>query len=63
MIYRIRYRAPSQHRLGEVSIEANSPNEALVKFRHLCDQGPRFRSNQEEVFSVSTDPLAEEPVG
>ena len=35
MIYRIRYCTDGGARSSEVSVEANSPNEAVVKFRHM----------------------------
>ncbi len=37
MTYRIRYRYPSDSIEAEVVVEANSPNEAMVKFRCLGD--------------------------
>jgi len=39
MVYRIRYRSDSNPSGGEMNVEANSPAEAMVKFRH-CRQGP-----------------------
>ena len=34
MVYRIRYRQTHASNESEVVLEANSPTEALVKFRH-----------------------------
>ncbi len=41
MVYRIRYRTGDAGE-AEIAVEANSPNEALVKFRHTqrVDQTP-----------------------
>ena len=36
MEYRIRYFRGDREDESEFSVEANSPNEALVKFRHTC---------------------------
>jgi len=37
MVYRIRYKHPEAAAEAEMLVEANSPTEALVKFRHLRD--------------------------
>ena len=51
MNFRIRYREARGSYEAEAVVEANSPAEALVKFR--CTRGPRLRSShQEEVTSV-----------
>ena len=36
MEYRIRYFRGDDGEESELIVEANSPNEALVKFRHTC---------------------------
>jgi hypothetical protein len=43
MVYRIRYRAAQASHSGEVVVEANSPNEAVVKFRHAPAGRPAGR--------------------
>jgi hypothetical protein len=52
MNYRIRYRKPGHRAEGETLVEANSPTEAMVKFR--CTRGvhPGVSHQQEEVTSV-----------
>ncbi|MGC9455590.1 MAG: hypothetical protein ACP5HU_12110 [Phycisphaerae bacterium] len=35
MVYRIRYRKSRGASEGELVVEANSPSEAMVKFRHV----------------------------
>ena len=35
MVYRIRYREAGKPDKAEMVVEANSPTEAIVKFRHL----------------------------
>jgi len=54
MVYRIRYNTRGGSIGGEAVVEANSPTEAMVKFRHASDCGPRDRS-QDEVTSVRAD--------
>jgi len=39
MEYLIRYRKAAAAEQSEFTVEANSPTEALVKFRHTCDGG------------------------
>ena len=55
MTYRIRFQQPGRPREDEALIEANSPNEALVKFRCIRRFGvdPAYRS--EHITSVSVD--------
>ena len=56
MVYRIRYQKDSGGAGGEVTLEANSPSEAVVKFQYTsqgrsdCRQhsGPRVTSVQAE---------------
>ncbi len=53
MTYRIRYRYPSDSIEAEVVVEANSPNEAMVKFRCLGD-GRSVVSNQNDMITSVT---------
>ena len=52
MVYRIRFRAEDAAE-QEVVVEANSPNEAMVKFRHMHQAGDRAAADQ--ITSVSRD--------
>jgi hypothetical protein len=61
-VYRIRYRAPDDAEEAEAVIEANSPAEALVKFRHGCDVSRDALARQEVVTSVCPDRLGEAPL-
>ncbi|MFW6133490.1 MAG: hypothetical protein ACOC8F_06295 [Planctomycetota bacterium] len=54
--YRIRFRPAGGGAEREVVVDANSPTEALVKFRHIRGEGEQPRQ-QEQVHSVS--PAAE----
>ena len=56
MVYRIRYRAAQAPHSGEAVVEANSPNEAMVKFRHAPAGRPAGRHPD-----VVTSVRAEEP--
>lgn len=49
MIYRIRYRKQADSREGELVVEANSPSEAMLKFRHVHTE---WRRPAEVVTSV-----------
>jgi len=53
MNYRIRYRLAGQDMESEAVVEANSPSEAIVKFR--CTTGPVTQplAQREQVISVS----------
>ena len=53
MTYRIRFKQTEGAGEGEIVIEANSPTEAVVKFR--CARGQTFHHvmKQEEITSVS----------
>ncbi len=53
MTYRIRYRYPSDSIEAEVVVEANSPNEAMVKFRCLGD-GRSVVSKQNDMITSVT---------
>jgi hypothetical protein len=39
MVYRIRFRCGGQQSESEVEVEANTPTEAMVKFRHVRGGG------------------------
>jgi hypothetical protein len=55
MVYRIRYHDPSCAGQTEAVVEANSPNEALVKFRCVYDRREHSHQTPEVVTSVSAD--------
>jgi hypothetical protein len=52
MVFKIRYRRQLDGHESEVSIEANSPTEALVKFRHACGHAHGAAASSESVSSV-----------
>jgi len=54
MLYRIRYKTEMGVHSGETSVEANSPAEAVVKFRLIQPNGSVDSSDS--VTSVSLDP-------
>jgi hypothetical protein len=56
MVYRIRYRAAQTPHSEEAVVEANSPHEAVVKFRHAPAGRPAGRQSD-----VVTSVRAEEP--
>lgn len=56
MVYRIRYHAAQASHSGEAVVEANSPNEAMVKFRHAPAGRPAGRHTD-----VVTSVRAEDP--
>ena len=53
MNYRIRYRQAGRPDDAEAMVEANSPTEALVKFRCTRDPLPRTMPQADQVTSVS----------
>ena len=55
MMYRIRYRDGQTYPQAEMVVEANTPMEALVKFRHVRSpvEGRAWRG--EQVTSVSSE--------
>ena len=56
VVYRIRYQERSGSARGEALVEANSPAEAMVKFR--CGSGALPRPKSEELItSVSADAM------
>ena len=55
MLYRIRYHDRAAAGDGEMAVEANSPNEALVKFRHIRAVPSRCAPANERVTSVFAD--------
>ena len=60
MLYRIRYNTDGSPNGAEVAVEANSPNEAIVKFRYMCSGQHRFRGCDDNVTSVSIEPDSQE---
>jgi hypothetical protein len=52
MVFKIRYRRQLDGHESEVAIEANSPTEALVKFRHTWGHGQGAAESSESVSSV-----------
>jgi len=56
MLYRIRYTCGGGKGEEETAIEANSPIEAIVKFRHLRDARLASSGRVEYVMSVSPEP-------
>lgn len=60
MVFKIRYRRQCDGQESEVAIEANSPTEALVKFRHTCGHADGAAASTESVSSVPDDPEGEQ---
>jgi hypothetical protein len=56
MLYRVHYMANKERRTDQ--IEASSPQEAMVKFRHTCSDHDRYRDCQ--IMSISAEPVLEE---
>ncbi len=54
MVYRIRYRKQNAPDEGETVVEANSPAEAVVKFRHAWE-GNAASVKSDVVTSVQPD--------
>ena len=46
MVYRIRFRCGGQQSESEVEVEANTPTEAMVKFRHVRGGGEAKSQNR-----------------
>ena len=55
MMYRIRYRCNNTSKQAETTVEANSPNEALVKFQHAHKAYSRAGEMPGPVTSVSPE--------
>ena len=55
MVFKIRYRRQNDGQESEIAIEANSPTEALVKFRHTWGQAQGAAASSESVSSVPPD--------
>jgi len=60
MNYRIRFRTPENTREDEVVVEANSPNEALIKFRCTHERRTVGRLKESCVTSVSSDAVPDD---
>jgi len=54
MRYRVQYMAANERRTAEV--EATSPHEAVIKFRHISSEGRHQPGQSAEVLSVSPQP-------
>lgn len=54
MRYRVHYLAEDERR--SVEVEATSPHEAVVKFRHINSDQQRHRGPGPHVLSVSPEP-------
>lgn len=57
MRYRVQYVVRNERRTAQ--IEAGSPQEAEVKFRHTCADSDVSRERDSQVLSVSADPESE----
>ena len=55
MVYRIRYFRAGRSGEAEAVVEANSPNEAMVKFCHLYNGGQDLARMRGMVTSVCAD--------
>jgi hypothetical protein len=55
MVYRIRYRDPGQGPEAEAMVEANSPTEAMVKFRCIYNTREFQADLPEQVVSVEEE--------
>ncbi len=55
MIYRIRYKTDTGNNSAEASVEANSPAEAVVKFRLIQPNAAASADSYGSVTSVSLD--------
>ncbi|MCK4276778.1 MAG: hypothetical protein KAX78_09710 [Phycisphaerae bacterium] len=60
MLYRIRYDSDEGSGEAEVAIEANTPTEAIVKFRHMHSGSGGCKGGCANVTSVSPDPLCDQ---
>ncbi len=58
MRYRVHYRVAEERRTAEV--EAGSPEEAVVKFRHTRRDGERLGGKNSAILSVCPDVVCEE---
>lgn len=60
MTYRIRFRPEEGDRDAEAVVEANSPTEAMVKFRHAQDRSSRKPAAVERrITSVRPEPFGD----
>ncbi len=55
MVYRIRYRETPGSREAETTVEATSPTEAIVKFRHVRGEPRSDAMRWEAVTSVAPE--------
>jgi hypothetical protein len=61
MVYRIRYRRQRGRGEGELVVEANSPNEAMVKFCHVHSGHAKEGRAGEVVTSVTPEDSGAHP--
>jgi len=61
MVYRIRYRRENDHGQAEVVVEANSPTEALVKFRHTYSGNVDMERLRQRITSICADVCDAQP--
>lgn len=63
MIFRIRFKHARDSRESETVIEANSPTEAMVKFRHIHTSRPQHpHLLHEQITSICSDSPEAEPM-
>jgi len=55
MVYRIRYRETNSQADDEMTVEAHSPNEAMVKFQHINSDRSGVHRGNPRVTSVQPD--------
>ena len=58
MLYRVHYCVCQERRTAE--IEAASPSEAVVKFRHTQPENIPISNKPAEILSVSPEPMCDE---
>jgi hypothetical protein len=65
MVFRIRYRQRTDGKESQVLIEAGTPTEALVKFRHTCGQAHASAGDAQSVTCISgdADDASSQPAG
>lgn len=61
MRYRVHYLVRNERRTTQV--EASSPAEAVIKFRHTCPDGEAHGREGHRVLSVSPEPEIREMTG
>ncbi len=61
MVYRIRYREEGDQGEAEAVVEANSPTEALVKFRHTYSDNVDMERLRQRITSICADVYDSQP--